>query len=154
MSGPDDPAATYRARAQEYRNAGDYEEAAMHQRRAIALYRGAEDQERLAHALRHLADIFLDAGKVSDAEKPLSEALELYAALPDAAPLDIANAMRSEALRLWALGDEDASLVAWRAVRRRYAALDQLFVTLRGEPGNPGTDEADRWIARLSARDR
>lgn len=149
MSGTEDAAATFRARAQQARDAGDFYEAAVQQRRAITLYRAADDKVRLAHALRHMADILLDSGSPSAAGHPLTEALELYADLPDAPPLDVADAMRSEAMRLWALGDDEAALVYWRAVRDRYAALDELFRVMRGEPGNPGTEEADSWIARL-----
>lgn len=135
--------------ANKLRADGELDDAAMHERRAIAIRRGNGDVAGLAHALRHLADILIEANQPDEAKPYLDEALSLYASLPDAAPLDIANAMRSEAQRRWVIGDDEAAMVVWRLVRDRYAALDETFRAITGTDTNPGVEEAERWIARL-----
>jgi tetratricopeptide (TPR) repeat protein len=140
--------------ANKLRADGKLEDAAMYERRSIAIRRGNGDVLGLAHALRHLADILTEANRPDEARSYLHEALGIYETAADAPPLDIANAMRSEAMRLWVLGDDEASLLVWQLVRERYAALDTLFHTITGTDGNPGVQEADTWIARLENMQR
>jgi tetratricopeptide (TPR) repeat protein len=144
----------HHVQANRLRAEGQLEDAAMHERRAIAIRRGNGDVTGLAHALRHLADILTEANQPDEARPYLHEALGIYETATDAPPLDVANAMRSEAMRLWVLGDDEASLLVWQLVRERYAALDALFQTITGTDGNPGVEEADTWIARLENMQR
>jgi tetratricopeptide (TPR) repeat protein len=140
--------------ANKLRADGKLEDAAMHERRAIAIRRGNGDVAGLAHALRHLADILIEANRPDEAKPYLYEALDLYEALADAPSLDVADAMRSEAMRLWVIGDDEAALEVWRMVRERYAALDEVFRVMTGGGPNPGVEEADKWIARLEKMQR
>jgi len=71
---------------------------------AVALFRSAGDPLRLAHAIRHLGDVYAEQGKPGLAEPCFDEALALYRAHPAPPPLDLANAIRSKAL----LTDETA----------------------------------------------
>lgn len=141
-------AAGHRATARQLREAKDWEGAAMHQRRAIALYRGANDSAELAQALRQLADILIDAGELAEARRPLDEALALYAD-QGAPPIEAANALRTEAMLFWVAGDDEASLVTWRMARARYAALDPMIRAMTSNGENAALAEADAWIARI-----
>ena len=75
--------------------------------------------------------------------------LALYRQARDAPPLDVANALRSAAVHAEAIGDGDSAEAFWLQARQRYAALDDVFEKLTGQPGNPGVEEADRRIAAL-----
>ena len=142
-------AATYAAAAQQSRDAGDFYDALLQQRRAVALLRDVGDRAALAHAIRHLADILVADGQAGEAAESITEMLTLYRAAPDANPLDIANALRSAAVHAEAIGDNETARAFWIQARDRYAALDDVFERLTGSPGNPGVAEATARIASL-----
>ncbi|MES2044771.1 MAG: hypothetical protein V4475_12935 [Pseudomonadota bacterium] len=142
-------AATYHAEAELLRKAGDREGALVRQRRAVALWRELGDAAPLAHAVRHIADMLVEAGRAGEASEPIAEMLALYRQAGDAPPLDVANALRSAAVHAEAIGDSDSAEAFWLKARQRYAALDELFEKLTGQPGNPGVEEADRRINAL-----
>ena len=142
-------AAPYVAAAQQARNAGDFYDALLQQRRAVTLLRDAGDRTALAHAIRHLADILVDAGRAAEASESITEMLTLYRASPDAQPLDVANALRSAAVQAEAIGDNETARAFWIQARERYAALDAVFERLTGSPDNPGVAEADAKLASL-----
>ena len=142
-------AATYAAAAQQSRDAGDFYDALLQQRRAVALLRDLGDPAALAHAIRHLADILVAAGNAGEASESITEMLTLYRASPDAQPLDIANALRSAAVHAEALGDNETARAFWIQARERYAALDEVFERLTGKAENPGVAEADAKLAGL-----
>lgn len=141
-------AAGHRATARQLREAKDWEGAAMHQRRAVTLYRGANDRAELAQALRQLADILIEAGKLTEARRPLDEAHALYADR-SAPPIDAVHVLRTEAMLSWAEGDDEASLVTWRVARARYAALDTMIRAMTSSGENAPLAEAEAWIARI-----
>ena len=142
-------AAAYAQAAQTSRNAGDFHDALIQQRRAVALLRDVGDEAALAHAIRHVADILVAAGRAPEAAEPITEMLILYRGRADAPPLDIANALRSAAVHAEAIGDNETARAFWIQARERYAALDALFEQLTGSPGNPGVAEADARLAAL-----
>jgi len=142
-------AASYAADAQQARDAGDFYDALLQQRRAVTLFREVGDRAALAHAIRHLADILVAGGQAGEAADSITEMLTLYRANPDAQPLDIANAMRSAAVHAEAIGDNETARAFWIQARERYAALDALFERLTGSAGNPGVAEADAKLATL-----
>ncbi|MDH7975763.1 hypothetical protein QH494_26550 [Sphingomonas sp. AR_OL41] len=149
MSDPAEQAAGYHAEADRLRKAGDLDGALVRQRRAVALWRDVGDSARLAHAVRHIADLLVEAGRAAEASEPIAEMIALYARLADAPPLDIANALRSAAVQAEAIGDSDTAEAFWLKARQRYAALDDMFEKLTGQPGNPGVAEADARIRAL-----
>jgi tetratricopeptide (TPR) repeat protein len=142
-------AADYHADAERLRKAGDLEGALTRQRRAVALLRDLGDPAALAHAVRHIADMLVEAGRAGEASEPIGEMLALYRQTRDAPPLDIANALRSAAVHAEAIGDSDSAEAFWLQARQRYSLLDDMFEQLTGRPGNPGVEEADRRINAL-----
>ena len=149
MSDPAAQAVRYHAEAERLRQAGDLEGALVRQRRAVAFRREQGDAAALAHAVRHIADILVEAGRAGEAGEPIAEMLALYRQARDAPPLDIANALRTAALHAEAIGDGDSAEAFWLQARQRYALLDEVFEKLTGQPGNPGVEEADRRIKAL-----
>ncbi|WEJ98524.1 MAG: hypothetical protein P0Y59_16435 [Candidatus Sphingomonas phytovorans] len=138
-------AETYARDAQRLRDTGDLYEALTRQRRAVALLRDLGDIAALAHAVRHVADMLVDAGRADEAGTAITEMLGLYREIPDAAPLDIADGLRSAALQAEAINDSDTAWIFWIQARARYGEL----AGMPGAPGNPGVAEADAHLKRL-----
>ena len=74
---------------------------------------------RLAHTLRHLGDVYRETRHTDRARACYDEALALYRSYPEAAPLDLANAIRSVAVLQQASGNRAAA----RAVERGSRSL-------------------------------
>jgi tetratricopeptide (TPR) repeat protein len=87
---------------------------------ATERYRAIGDGDRAAHALRHLADVFAGAGSFSEAEPLYREVLSLYDTLPKAAPLDVANALRSSAICYERTSRTSSARSAWLRARALY----------------------------------
>ncbi len=138
--------------ARQARNAGDLATALAHQHEAVALLRAGPDEAALAHAIRHVGDMLVEAGRAEEAGPAFAAALALYRALPDAPRLDVANAVRGAAVQAQAIGDTAAARALWQEARDRYAALDELFARLLGKLENPGVAEAESRLAALSPR--
>ena len=149
MTDTSEQAAAYHADAERLRHAGDLEGALIRQRRSVAVWRELGSPAPLAHALRHIADMLVEAGRAGEAGEPIAEMLALYRRAADAPPLDVAKALRSAAIHAEAIGDGDSAEAFWLQARQRYAALDDLFAQLTGKRENPGVAEADRHLSAL-----
>lgn len=135
--------------AQVARQAGDLAAAIDHQTVAIEMLRGGSNPLALAQALRHRADMLIETDRAGDAEQDCAQALWFYAQVPDAPPLDIANAVRCAATQAEAVGDVAGAIILWREARTRYAALTDLFEAMTGSAANPGVAEATARIEAL-----
>lgn len=99
---------------------------------ALALYEEATTLSRvagepllLAHTIRHLGDIHLDAGRLELAERCYDEALALYREnAKQAAALDLANAIRPLAILQERKGNLEQAKSLWKEARELYAAVD------------------------------
>lgn len=131
------------------RDQGDLATAIERQGTAIERLRHGTNPLALAHALRHRADMLIDAGRAADAEPDCAQALWFYAQVPEAAPLDIANAVRCAACQAEAVGDAAGAIELWRDARTRYARLSDLFEAMTGSRANPGVAEATLRIEAL-----
>jgi tetratricopeptide (TPR) repeat protein len=136
--------------AQIERDVGFLDKALAFQLEALAIARGLNEPQSLAHTLRHAGDILQAAKRHADADPYYREMLDLYRAAPDTAPLEMANAVRSVALHAQHRGQKREARLLWQEARERYAALDALFLSL-GIPDNPGVKEADKRLAALEA---
>ncbi|OYY71180.1 hypothetical protein [Sphingomonas sp. 28-63-12] len=131
------------------RAAGNLPSAITQQSAAIELLRAGTNPLALAHALRHRADMLIGASRAAEAEPDCAQALWFYAQVPEAPPLDIANAVRCAACQAEAVGDTAGAIALWRDARTRYARLTDLFTTMTGSPANPGVAEATMRIEAL-----
>ncbi len=114
--------------------------ALLHYEEAAAVYRKLDDPLRLAHTVRHVADILRGSGQFEPAGPHYREALEIYRAHPETPPLDLANALRGHALLQEEIGEKQEAVALWREARELYAAVNV----------QAGVDEGDRRIERLS----
>ena len=112
------------ARAQELRRRGesargkDGPMARLCYEQAVLLFREVDQPLLLAHAIRHLGDVYLEQGRPDLAEPCYHEALSLYRTHADESSLDYANALRSLAVLRW----EQAKML-WEEVRTLYTGL-------------------------------
>ncbi len=80
------------------------------------------DDLQTAYDLRHRSDRARLEGRFVEAPGEATEAVALYADLPDRS-LDLANALRLKALALDALDQPGQAIVDWSEARRLYADL-------------------------------
>jgi tetratricopeptide (TPR) repeat protein len=136
--------------AQIERDEKSFDAALAFQMEALAIQRTLGDRKTLAHTIRHVGDILQDQDRHAEADPYYREMLELYRAETDVPPLEFANAIRSVALHNQRLGNIGEARRLWQEARDRYGALDDVFLSLTGNPGNPGVREADRRLEELS----
>ncbi|MBP2157475.1 MULTISPECIES: tetratricopeptide repeat protein [Asticcacaulis] len=103
--------------------------------RAVILLRNLKDEQALASALRHLGEIWLDAGEAAKARPFLEEALHIYRRHRETPPLVLANALRPIALLEETTGAN--SIPTWTEARELYR--------LAGV--QDGIDECDKHLA-------
>ena len=101
---------------------------------SVAVARDAGDPHRVAHAVRHLGQVYRRLGRLEEAERCYEEALALYEAggteggtadrTEDgtAHPLDHANAIRPLAALREELGDVEAARRLWGRAAKLYGA--------------------------------
>ena len=118
------------------------EVALRHYREAVEIYRRGNHPLRLAHTIRHLADI-LRRDEVFESARPLyEEALNIYRNDPETPALDLANTIRGFALLRGAAGEGEEAKILWQEARALYESVDV----------QAGVQESEAHIARLTAR--
>jgi hypothetical protein len=95
---------------------------------------------RLAHTVRHVADIRREAGRPDLSESCYHEALNLYRNHAMTPPLDLANAIRGLAILKTDAGDTATARALWEEARDFYAAVNV----------EAGVAESSRRLALLS----
>ncbi len=121
------------------RNAGDRAGGLRGYRDAVALLRASGEPLRLAHTVRHVADMEREAEDWPAALRDYAEALQLYRRSPETGKLDLANTLRGYALLLEALGARGEAGAMWVEARELY----------RGVGVQAGVDEAARRVAAI-----
>ncbi|AQR61681.1 hypothetical protein BZG35_08470 [Brevundimonas sp. LM2] len=137
-------------RARVARDEGDLSAALAFHSEAVALARSDGPTGQRAHLLRHQGDILSEAGRHAEAAPVYAEAMALYRADSATDPLDLANAVRSQAVHAEAMGIRSEARALWTEAAERYAALTVVIETLSGQPGNPGVVEARARLAALA----
>ncbi len=111
---------------------------------AAERHRSDGDRRRLAHALRHLAEIHTENRRLELADECLSEALGIYEPMADLPALELANTVRPLALLREAQGRRDEAMTAWREARALYersgvqAGVDECDAHLADGPESEG----------------
>ncbi|HUI82952.1 MAG TPA: tetratricopeptide repeat protein [Candidatus Binatia bacterium] len=135
-------AGALRLLAEVERKSGDGPSARRHYEEAVGLCRQHGDSLVLAHTVRHLGDVHQQAGRADLAEPCYEEALNLYRARSDAAPLDLANVIRSMAVLKDNTGDIAEVKVLWQQARDLYTQVNVA----------DGVAESSARLARLADR--
>jgi tetratricopeptide (TPR) repeat protein len=102
------------------RSFGRLEDARVHYAMSAEITRMLNSPLALAHTLRHVADILLEQKKLSEAEPIYAEVLAIYRADPGTQPLDLANALRGNALLMEALKRQPEALASWSEAKSLY----------------------------------
>jgi hypothetical protein len=121
------------------RNAGDLAGGLRGYEAAVVLLREMDAPLRLAHTVRHVADMQREACAMGPAKKNYAEALSLYRENPATGRLDLANTLRGYALMMEALGDRATARAMWAEAGELYHAVGV----------QAGIEEAARRVERL-----
>ena len=116
--------------------------ALQHYREAVDIYRRGAHPLRLAHTIRHLADILREDGSIETARPLYEEALRIYREHAETPTLDLANAIRGFALLKGAAGEREFAKTLWQEARTLYESVDV----------RPGVQESDAQIRRLTPK--
>jgi tetratricopeptide (TPR) repeat protein len=103
------------------RDLGSLDAARHHYAGAATLYRQIGPPARLAYAIRHEADVFLEECRPAEAEPLYLEAESIYRQQGEEYALDLANTLRGLALVAESSGKPDASRSLWQEARELYA---------------------------------
>ncbi len=99
---------------------GRYEDALLHNERAIESYTASGNSDRIAHSIRHLGDLYLRLNKLTEAESNYERAVSLYSDSQDTNPNDLANCLRGYALLLEKLNKNDKAVSIWKSTGQLY----------------------------------
>jgi len=124
------------------RNAGDIAGGLAGYEGGVAALRMIDAPLRLAHTVRHVADIQRNMGSLGASKANYAEALAIYRAQPDTGKLDLANTLRGYGLLLEELGDRAAAAAMWAEAGELYAAVGV----------QAGVDEAGRRLKEFAKR--
>ena len=106
---------------------------------AANLLRPLDQPLRLAHTIRHVADIQWSALLFEESRANYAEAVAIYRTNPDAGKLDLANTLRGYALLSESIADIAAASELWTEARDVYEAVGV----------QAGVEEADRRLAKF-----
>lgn len=107
---------------------------------AVAVLRtSGADLLRLAHTIRHLADILRGDGALDAATPLYEEALQIYRKGEGTSALDLANTIRGFALLKGARGEREEARGLWEEARGLYESVHV----------QAGMEESERQIALL-----
>ena len=123
------------------RNDGKLDVALERYRAGAETLRCVVEPQRLAHTVRHVADIERQMGSFDAAEADYAEALAIYRDDSRTGTLDLANTLRGYALLREAREDSQAAREMWTEARELYAAVEV----------QAGVDEADRRLKKFAA---
>ena len=125
------------------RAAGDRDAARARYAEAAVQYRQEGLTLAWAHAIRHIADMWLEESEFDTARPLYEDALEVYRASLETRILDLANTLRPYALLNEAAGDRELARASWLEGKALYASL-------RVEEG---VAECRQHLASLQARE-
>jgi len=97
----------------------NYERAIEFCRLAISLYRKSKDLNKIAHSMRHLADLQLEINQLNDAEKNYMGTINIYKNI-NANSSDFANALRGYALLLEKQNKISRAIDLWGEIVQLY----------------------------------
>jgi tetratricopeptide (TPR) repeat protein len=115
--------------------------AVSHYRSAAELYRVRNESMKVAHAVRHVADILREMGKLDEAEPFTMEAITIYRSQEPLPRMSLANALRVAALLKEEEQTPDEALRFWTEAKELYEF----------EGIHAGTAESELHIAMIRA---
>ncbi|MDH3650775.1 MAG: tetratricopeptide repeat protein [Saprospiraceae bacterium] len=89
---------------------------------SLTFYRKGKRPGRIAHSIRHVADLQRHLGKEVDAEYNYREAINIYRDQSDTSKGDLANALRGFGYLLEKIGKVREASAVWKEVKELYQA--------------------------------
>jgi tetratricopeptide (TPR) repeat protein len=139
---PVDLARALTALGQIERDMDHTETALTYYQEAADIYGAEGDLMRLAHTIRHVADIHQDAGRMLKAEPLYQEALRLYRNDGRTGPLDLANTIRGLAISKEHAGQFEQAKILWAEAKTLYMGVNV----------RQGVAESSRRLASLDSQ--
>ena len=93
------------------------------EKQALEYYEKAGDQLKIAHALRHVADLQVRLGQLKDALHNYQRVLAIYRTTRAGSVGNLANALRGYAMALESAGLQDQAISIWQETRDLYQSL-------------------------------
>ena len=106
---------------------------------ALKHYLDSDDQLKIAHCTRHLADLQRESGLREQAADNYREALRIYRMHAGVSQLDLANALRGYGLLMLSQEEKTLAVTLWKEVHQLYSNLGL----------QEGVTEADQKLALL-----
>ena len=94
----------------------NYEKALEFNFKSLLFYKSSKNQNRIAHALRHVADLQVQLGQLDIAKSNYEMAIKQYRNLQTVSDIDLSNALRGYALLLEILDQPQAALSEWKEI--------------------------------------
>lgn len=110
--------------------------------KSIDYYTKAKNLDKMAHSIRHRADLLAAQNELNEAYISYSKSIELYRSNSDTKDGDLANALRGYALILEEMGTVDNALSIWVEIRQIYTTHNL----------TEGMEEAESKIKELKER--
>lgn len=120
----------------------DFEKAIHFCQIALSYYRKADIPDRIAHSMRHLADLQLELNLLDESKQNYLEAIEIYNKLKESNDGDMANALRGYCNCLERTGLFDQCVDFWR----------RILIIYEENNFQSGIKEAKDKIARLEKK--
>ena len=98
----------------------NFDEALKNCKTSVIYYHKTENQAKIAHSTRHLADIQSQLGKIDEAERNYRESIEIYRKKNDSSFLDLANALRGHAILLEKKNEVLEAIKFWEEAKELY----------------------------------
>ncbi len=89
---------------------------------SVANYKKTGIPAKMAHSIRHLADLKRELGLAKEAVQNYRGAVEIYREQGDTSPGNLANALRGFALTLELVGEEEEAKAVWQEAKELYQA--------------------------------
>ena len=99
---------------------GNLNQALDYNKETISYYTKAKNPNKIAHAIRHRADLQNELGHIEEAEMNYIKAIDLYRDNPDSPNGDLANALRGYALLLEKKKMYEDAILVWREIGELY----------------------------------
>lgn len=117
----------------------NYTEAMSWSQKSLSCYERTDDQDLVAHATRHLADLQRQVGREEEAEQHYRKVIRIYQEEKNTQKVKLANALRGFGLLLEQRGKVEEAINSWKEARNIY---DHNHL-------QAGVDEADHKLSIL-----
>ncbi len=117
----------------------DHYSAALSQfRKSLMYYEKGNDVNKIAHSMRHNADLESELGNLAESEYLYRKSIDLYRSI-EVNPGDLANTLRGFGILLEKLGSTEETIVVWKETKALYQECEL----------KEGVDEAQSKLDQL-----